>query len=64
MHYLLPCLLLRDRDLRLWVKLGMGGDDLHLAVDVPVRLVCPVQLVLSHAQREVVGRDTGIEVRL
>ena len=64
MHVPLSCLLLRDFDLRLGVKLGMGCDNLHLAVDVPVRLVCPVQLVLAHAQGEVVGRYTEIEVRM
>ena len=43
--------------LRFRVELGVRGDDLHLAVDVLVGLVRAVQLVLAHAQGEVVGRD-------
>ena len=57
---MVPSPISRNCDLRLWVELGMRGDDLHLAVDVPVRFVRPVQLVLAHAEGEVVGRDTEI----
>ena len=44
----------------------MRGDDLHLAVDVPVGFVRPVELVLAHAKREVVGRDTasGVDIAI
>ena len=42
----------------------MRGDNLHLAVDVAMRLVCPVQLVLAHAKGKVVGRNTEIYVGL
>ena len=57
---MVPSPISRNCDLRLWVELGMRGDNLHLAVDVAMRLVCPVQLVLAHAKGEVVGRDTEI----
>jgi len=37
----------------------MAGDDLDLAVDVGVRLGHAIQVVLAHAEQQVIRRDAA-----